>query len=97
MILSRKTRGAEYGPGLIDQIGHAAQAAGRVVRAAVSGEPVFVGTEEWQRRLSICRACPGGYWSEEGNLGMGKCRHPKCGCAKLKQGLATERCPDGHW
>ncbi len=84
-------------PSLAQKAAHAAAAGGRIVRAVVSGEPVLAPPEVREARLAICRACPGGFWREEGNAGFGECRHPQCGCTKLKQGLLTEHCPAGHW
>lgn len=71
------------------------QAVGRVVRALANGEPVRVSSEERERRLAICRSCE--FWREAGNLGFGECKHSKCGCTRLKHGLATETCPLGKW
>ena len=85
------------GPTLTAKAKHAAAAAGRVFRAVATGQPVRVTPEERERRLAICRACPGGYWNEGGNIGLGECKHPDCGCTRFKQGLATETCPAGYW
>jgi len=45
--------------------------------------------------LDLCRACPA--WREEGNLGLGECTHPKCGCTRFKPQWATEHCPIDKW
>jgi hypothetical protein len=57
-----------------------------------SGMPLAA-SEEVDRRMAICRACPA--WSDSGNMGAGKCI--VCGCSRIKHKLATERCPDGKW
>lgn len=46
-------------------------------------------------RLAVCVACE--YWNAAGNLGLGECKHPACGCTKLKAALATATCPAGKW
>lgn len=46
-------------------------------------------------RRRACEACP--FWAKRGNLGLGECRHPACGCTRVKRWLATERCPVGKW
>lgn len=47
----------------------------------------------FDQRMAVCQACP--FWKPRARFTLGKCN--KCGCTKLKQWLATERCPDGHW
>lgn len=76
-----------------DILVNATSALARVAVATVSGQPILASTEERDRRLAICRTCE--WWAESGNLGFGKCR--KCGCTRLKQSLATERCPLAKW
>jgi hypothetical protein len=44
-----------------------------------------------QQRAAICAACT--YWHATGNLGLGECRYPGCGCTRAKVALATSRCP----
>ena len=46
-------------------------------------------------RRAACLACD--RWAPEGNLGLGECRHPECGCSGAKRALATEHCPAGKW
>lgn len=46
-------------------------------------------------RLLACRECA--YWSSDGNLWLGECRHRSCGCSKFKAWLATEKCPILRW
>ena len=82
-------------PGAVTKVKHAAQAAGRVVRAVVTGKPVHVSAEERDQRLSICRICT--FWREGGNHGLGECSHRKCDCTGFKHSLATEACPAGKW
>lgn len=47
--------------------------------------------QERQRRLAICQACQ--YYAPTGNLGLGECRAPGCGCTRAKLALATSQCP----
>lgn len=71
-------------PPLVEQAKSAAEAVGRVVAAAVRGEPIRASDEEHARRLAICKACE--YYRD------GRCL--KCGCVMAwKSRLATERCP----
>lgn len=63
-------------------------------RWALSGFDV-ADKPEAERRIAICRACPN--WAEDGNAGFGECRHPSCGCTKMKTILQTEKCPIGNW
>jgi hypothetical protein len=44
-----------------------------------------------QARLEACKACP--YYKADGNIGLGECQAPGCGCSRLKVWLATETCP----
>lgn len=46
-------------------------------------------------RAAICSACP--YWHPAGNLWLGECRAPGCGCTRAKIWLASEKCPLGKW
>lgn len=46
-------------------------------------------------RSSICSMCP--YWNGDGNIGLGECKAPGCGCTRAKVWLATESCPIGKW
>jgi hypothetical protein len=48
-----------------------------------------------QARLATCRACE--YYLASGNLGLGECRYPGCGCTRAKAALATSMCPAGKW
>lgn len=84
-------------PTLADKAEHLAGAVVRVGKALLRGEPVRVPDEERDRRLAICRSCPGGHWKKGGNLGLGECSHPQCGCTRFKHGWATEKCPLNLW
>lgn len=46
-------------------------------------------------RGGACAACD--FWHPLGNLGLGECRAPSCGCTRLKRWVATEKCPEGKW
>lgn len=48
-----------------------------------------------KERLATCRTCS--FWLEEGNWGLGECRHGSCGCTRAKAALATSKCPIGKW
>lgn len=61
---------------------------------AKAGFPVAAFAVRLERR-AICEACPA--WRPKGNLGLGECVDPRCGCSRLKRWLATERCPAGKW
>lgn len=82
-------------PGIAAKTKNAAAAGARIVRAAVRREPIRASAGERDRRLAICRACE--FWNEAGNIGLGECRHSRCGCTRFKHGLATETCPAGKW
>ena len=71
------------------------KATARVIEASFERNEIFVNKEEKERRMNICNAC--NMWKPSGNLGMGECTHEKCGCTKLKRGLATEKCPLNKW
>jgi hypothetical protein len=51
-------------------------------------------TTRMQRQI-ICSTCE--LWDAAARFGLGKCKHPHCGCTKVKQWLATEKCPLGKW
>ena len=57
----------------------------------------FAMTPGRERRIrsAICAVCP--HWHGLGNLGLGECRAPGCGCTRAKIWLATEACPLGKW
>ena len=51
--------------------------------------------ETRQARLAVCASCE--YYDPKGNLGMGACKAPGCGCSRVKAALATSKCPKGKW
>lgn len=63
-------------------------------RWAAAGLPV-VAESERLARAAACQACP--RWDGQARGGLGHCKHPGCGCTRLKWWLATERCPEGWW
>jgi hypothetical protein len=79
---------AEY-PSLFRQGVSLAGAVGRVVVAAVKGEPILVSAEVLAGREALCRAC------EHHDPEQRRCR--LCGCHGAKLNLSTERCPIGKW
>jgi len=83
------------GPSFSEKAKNASEAGIRLAKAVISNQRIRVSEEEKNKRLSICRACE--YWNERGNIGLGECKHPQCGCTRFKQGLATESCPKGLW
>lgn len=88
-------RQAQQQQGKPNKARNAAKAVKRIVKAVVRRERVFVSDAQKQQRLATCRACT--YWNEGGNIGLGECKHPGCGCTRFKHGLATETCPIGKW
>lgn len=48
-----------------------------------------------EERRAACEACP--YFAPAGNLGLGECHAPGCGCTRMKRWLLTSQCkhPDG--
>lgn len=76
--------------GMVQRLGNATAAAGRVVTNLVRGQQPIVSPAEQERRLAICHRCPSGLWN---GLTCGA-----CGCmGKWKAWLATEDCPRDHW
>ena len=65
-----------------------------MVRWRAAGYPV-IDEPDYDVRSATCDACE--YWNPNGNLWLGKCKAPGCGCTKFKRWLATEVCkhPDG--
>lgn len=81
------------GPSLVQRIGNATKAIGRVIAQTAHGGEVYVSAEESSRRLAICKACSLFYRPLTQT-----CEHPQCGCAlPVKTKLATEKCPVGKW
>lgn len=65
-----------------------------VSRWIEAGAPV-VSEEEYAARALACEGCE--LWDGRARLGLGKCRHKKCGCTRMKRWLATEKCPLSKW
>lgn len=86
-----KTKGVT----LAVKAGNLARAVGRMASAVREGRGVFVPPATYEERMKICRACE--HWRESGNLGLGECGHPRCGCTRAKQRLTTEKCPLHKW
>ena len=85
---SRIEHAKSDGPGLIQVVGNALAAAGRVAVAVAKGEAVRVPADVRAARLSICEAC------EDFNPESRRCRHVGCGCfLDVKTWGATEACP----
>ncbi len=81
-------------PGLAAAAKNAAAAAGRVITAAATGQPVQVPETEFQRRMALCAACD--QYIKETQ------RCAKCSCYLASQvigkaRLATEKCPANKW
>jgi hypothetical protein len=72
----------------------AANFSSALARWSAAGFPV-VSREIYDDRAAICAPCE--FWDGAARLGLGKCRHKKCGCTKMKRWLATEKCPLGKW
>ncbi len=87
------TESAEGGfPSVLEMVGSAAKALGRVVKAVATGQPVFATAEEQAQRLAICSTCP--------KYDAAQSRCLACGClVKLKAALQSEtgQCPEGKW
>lgn len=61
---------------------------------ARNGLPLATGAVR-KARLAVCASCE--YYNPRGNLGMGECKAPGCGCSRIKAALATSKCPKGKW
>jgi len=59
-----------------------------------SGRPITPKAAR-RERAGICAACP--HWRPGGNLGLGECTAPGCGCTRAKWWIATEACPLRKW
>ena len=55
----------------------------------------LVSKEVRKARLEVCHACE--YYDTAGNLGLGQCRAPGCGCTSVKAALNGMKCPKGKW
>ena len=76
----------EEEPDLAEMAVNITKAAGKWISA---GLPV-VSQAVYDQRTDICDGCE--LWDKKGNLGMGKCKAPGCGCTRFKRWLATEAC-----
>ena len=80
---------------------HFVQSAGKVVKAAMTGEQVLATKEQYKARELICEQCDkvtrkNGMPSPATILNDDKCL--ECGCKILKKiEYATEACPLGKW
>ena len=80
---------------------HFVQSAGKVVKAALTGEQVLATKEQYKARELICEQCDrvsrkNGMPSPATILKDDKCQ--ECGCKILKKiEYATEICPLGKW
>lgn len=79
------------GPSLPRQILNLAKEVPKLVASGFKTVPEAV----YEQRMGICRTCH--FWDEAGNMGAGKCNHPKCGCTKKKLTFASQSCPVGSW
>ena len=83
------------------EAGHFIQSAGKVVKAALTGEQVLVTKEQYKARELICEQCDqvsrkNGMPTGATILSDDKCE--ECGCkVREKIKYATESCPLGKW
>jgi len=82
-------------PTVADMATNAGYAAWRATQALLRGDALLVGADIYAARSDACNACE--YWDASARLGLGKCKHKKCGCTKFKRWMATEKCPLGKW
>ena len=78
-------------PSRMEMMGHAGEALGKWAASGFKIAPPVVRSIRYQ----ICLGCT--FWDDQARMGLGKCRHSKCGCTKLKLALGTEACPLGKW
>lgn len=57
---------------------------------ARKGFPV-VDENQLNARSTACEACD--YYNRRGNMWLGECTAPGCGCTRFKWWLATAKCP----
>jgi hypothetical protein len=73
---------------------NAGQAAGRVIKATVKGETVWLTPAKSSEHKAICESNQCGFY----RVSDQRCAHPRCGCfTRLKTLLATESCPAGFF
>jgi len=81
-------------PPLQRQAENALRAAGRVLRAAATGQKIWLTPAKAAEHRQICESNQCGYF----RASDARCSHPECGCfTRLKAKLATEKCPAGHF
>lgn len=70
-----------------------ADSMGEVASAAITNptRAINVPPEVYAQRLEACTGCE--FHSPDGNLGLGECTHPSCGCTKIKLTFAALQCP----
>lgn len=78
-------------PTLVDELKSLREA---LARLRASGKKITP-REARTHRAKTCAGCP--LWSSRARFGLGKCRHSKCGCTRLKVWIASESCPAGKW
>lgn len=79
------------GPSLLRQAINLSKAIPAMINDGFRSVPDLV----YNDRMRLCNSCE--HWDEEGNLGLGKCNHPKCGCTRGKMKQASSECPMGNW
>ena len=86
---------------LMNEAKHLAQSAGKVVKAALTGEQVIATQEQQKERYLICEQCDqvsrkNGMPTGATILSDDKCQ--ECGCKVLEKiKYATEACPLSKW
>lgn len=83
----------------VDELPSLPRLAGRVIVAGA--RHILTGArectpEELQARRDICAACKA-HWDPDAFGGLGRCRHPKCGCSGVKLQWSSQACPMGKW
>src|SRR5690349_14790766 len=79
-------------PSLTRQVTNVARASGRVIKAAVAGELVWLTPARAREHRAICETNRCGFFRRSDS----RCAHPECGCfIRLKARIATEDCPAG--
>lgn len=74
-------------PSLGTKIGRLRKELTTWIKAGAHLVPKEVRAERWAH-CSVCE-----YYDKKGNLGLGACSFPSCGCTKAKLALATSKCP----
>lgn len=89
-IVDSSSPGAAKYPPLATQAGNAVKALGRVAVAVMRREQIVVDQAEFDRRRSICEACP--------NIDREQDRCRVCACfLAVKPWTKSEKCPEGRW